>query len=86
MTKYEEGNSIEATVSNSFACPTTKLTGTGRPVIIIKRKQNEFLRELRFSWVKIASLLGISESTLRQRRRELNLNDDSETWTALTGA
>ena len=35
---------------------------------------------------KIASLLGISESTLRRRRRKLNLNDDSETWTALTGA
>ena len=25
MTKYEEGNSFEATVSNSFACPTTQL-------------------------------------------------------------
>ena len=86
MTKYEERNSVEATASYSFACPTTRLTGAGRPVIVIEREQIEFLRELHFSWVKIASLLGISESTLHQRRRELNLNDDSETWTALTGA
>ena len=52
LTKYEEGNSVEATVSNSFACPTTKLTGAGRPVIVIEREQNEFLRELHFSRVK----------------------------------
>ena len=86
MTKYEERNSVEATISNSFACPTTKLTSAGRPVIVIEREQIEFLRELHFSWVKIASLLGISESTLRRRRRELNLDDDSENWTALSGA
>ena len=86
MTKYEERNSVEATVSNLFTCPTTKLTGAGRPVIVIEREQIEFLLELHFSWVKIASLLGISESTLCRRRRELNLNDDSENWTALSGA
>lgn len=85
MTKYEERNSVEAKISNSFACPTTKLTSAGRPVIVIEREQIEFLRELHFSWVKIASLLGISESTLRRRRRELNLDDDSGNWTALSG-
>ena len=63
MTKYEERNSVEATVSNLFACPTTKFTGAGRPVIVIEREQIEFLCELHFSWVKIASLLGIGEST-----------------------
>ena len=31
MTKYEGRNSVEATVSNSFACPPTKLTGAGSP-------------------------------------------------------
>ena len=71
MTKYEERNSIEATISNSFARPTAKLTSAGRPIIVIKREQIEFLNELHFSWVKIASLLGISGSTLRRRRREL---------------
>lgn len=86
MTNYEERNSGEATVSNSFACTTTKLAGAGagRPVIVIKREQIEFLCELHFSWVKIASLLGVSESTLCRRRRELNLNDDNENWTALS--
>lgn len=29
-------------------------------------------------------MLGISESTLRRRRRELDLDDDSENWTALS--
>ena len=29
MINYEERNSDEATVSNSFACPTTKLAGAG---------------------------------------------------------
>ena len=86
MTKYEERNSVEATISNSFACPTTKLTSAGRPVIVIEREQIEFLRKLHFSWVKIVTMLGISESTLRRRRRELNLDDDSENWTALSGA
>ena len=76
MTKYEERNSVEATVSNSFACPTTKPITAGRPVIVIEREKIEFLRELHFSWVKMAGLLGISESTLRRRRRELSLNDD----------
>jgi len=85
MTKYEKRNSFEATVSNSFVCPTTELTGAGRPVIVIERGQIEFLRELHFSWVKIASLLGISERTLRRRRRELNLNDESQNWTVLSG-
>ena len=55
MTKYEERHSVEAMVSNSFACPTTKLTGAGRPVIVIEREQIEFLLELHFSWVKSAS-------------------------------
>ena len=86
MTKYEQRGSVEATASISFACPTTKLTGSGRPVIVVEREQIEFLREMHFSWVKIARLLGISESTLRRRRRELNLNDDNENWTALSGA
>ena len=49
MTKCEERNSVEAKISNSFACPTTKLTSAGRPVIVIEREQIEFLRELHFS-------------------------------------
>ena len=52
MTKYKERNCVEETVSNSFACPTTKLTVAKRPVIVIEREQIEFLRELHFSWVK----------------------------------
>ena len=56
---------MEAMVSNSSACPTTKLTGAGRPVIFIERELIEYLRELHSFWVKLTSLLGIGESTLR---------------------
>ena len=60
MTKYKEKNSVEAMLSNLFTSPTTKLTGAGRPVIIIEKELIELLQEMHFSWVKIASLLGIS--------------------------
>ena len=43
---------------------------------VIEKEQIESLRKLGFSWVKIAGLLGISESTLHRRRQELSLNDD----------
>ena len=39
MTKYEETNSFEAMVSNSFPCRTTKLSGAGRPVIASCQKR-----------------------------------------------
>ena len=41
MTKYEDRNLVETTVSNLFACPTTKLTGAGRPVIRRHRKKRD---------------------------------------------
>ena len=82
MTKYEQRGSVDATALSSLACTPIKLAGSGTPVIVVEREQTEFLRELHFSCVKIASLLGISESTLRRRRWELNLSDDNENWTA----
>ena len=41
MTKYEDRNSVEATVSDLFACPTTKLTDAGRRVIRRHRKRGD---------------------------------------------
>ena len=46
----------------SYRAPTSSIaTGPGRPPIIIQRDQIEFLRELQFSWAKIARLLGVSQ-------------------------
>ena len=36
----------------------------GRPKIVIPIEEIEFLRQLRFSWTRIAEILGISRSTL----------------------
>ena len=85
LKEYEDRNNTETMQSNSFTCPTSKLAGAGRPVIIVEREQLEFLRELHFPWAKIACLLGISESTLRWRRHNLGLNDTDDNWTTLSG-
>ena len=46
---------------------------TGRrvqPPLEISKRQIECLRELHFSWTKLAELLGISTKTLQRRRVE----------------
>lgn len=59
----------EDNVNNTaFVCPTREPQGVGRPAIVVNEDQIQFFRSLHFSWKKIASLLGISESTLRRRR------------------
>ena len=71
----------------SFACPTATVQCPGRPALIVQREQIEFLRELHFPWTKIARILGISESTLRRRRDEIQctLDDDVENFSELSG-
>ena len=72
----------------SYACPTAAVQGPGRPALIVQREQIEFLRELHFPWTKIARILGISESTLRRRRNEMQLcphDDDGEHFSELSG-
>ena len=47
----------------------------GRPKYNIKKEQLEFLRyELHFKWTDIASLLGVSVSTVNRRRQELGID------------
>ncbi|XP_028413842.1 uncharacterized protein LOC114536687 isoform X2 [Dendronephthya gigantea] len=78
VTLERQQNSEDRAVS--FVCPTTtgQGRGPGRPALVIQREQIEFLRELHFSWAKIAQILGISESTLRRKRDELQLSTDIE--------
>lgn len=47
--------------------------GRGRPKVFISKEQIEFLRELRLSWTKIASLFGICRRTLYRIRSEYGL-------------
>ena len=44
----------------------------GQPKIM----QIRFLRELKFSWKSIANIVGVSRTTLFERRRELQLDDN----------
>ena len=82
----ERENSERAPLS--FACPTATTRSPGRPALIVQREQIEFLRELHFPWTKIAQILGISESSLRRRRHEMQLythDDDSDNFSELSG-
>lgn len=47
--------------------------GRGRPKYIIQPEQLVFLRDIRFTWTRIASLYGISSRTLYNIRCELGL-------------
>lgn len=58
-----------------FRCPHNPQEGAGRPSIAVSREQIEFLRDMHFSWIGIAALLGISESTLRRRREMFGIGN-----------
>lgn len=85
LQQYRNSTSVSAR-ENSYNCPTAT-TGNrpGRPHYIVEEEQIRFLRELHFSWVKIANLLGVSESTLRRRRILYGMTADEEpNWTMIT--
>ena len=54
----------------------------GQPKFQVSKRQIEFLRELHFSWTRIAELLGISPRTLSRRRKEFEINDQH--WSSLS--
>ena len=43
---------------------------TGRPRVFLDMDEVELLRSLRFTWSKIAEILGVSRSTLYRRLEE----------------
>ena len=57
----------------------------GRPPIDVDIHEIEYLRSLRFSWTRIAKVLGISRSTLYRRLGEEGLSRDA-TFTNITDA
>ena len=48
----------------------------GRPKLELHQEEVEYLRSLRFSWTKIAEILGSSRSTLYRKMEEWNLPAD----------
>ena len=54
----------------------------GQPRFDISKRHTEFLRELNFSWTKIAEMLNISTKTLRRRREEFQINEE-QSWSTI---
>ena len=60
-------------------------SGQGRPAIDVDITDVEYLRNLRFTWTKIADILGISRSTLYRRLDEEGISQHT-TYTNITDA
>ena len=78
LLNFSEQNSrqqLQATVALNFQCPTEVTGRQGRPAYIVSPEQIEGLRSLGFSWKQVASLLSISERTLRARREEFEIRE-----------
>ncbi|XP_028393179.1 uncharacterized protein LOC114517591 [Dendronephthya gigantea] len=83
LTNYVD-DSQEGQLHFSYTAPLSVAKGPGRPAVVVKCEQILFLRELHFSWAKIASLLGVSVSTLNRKRNELNIPDEDDSWTTIS--
>ena len=76
---YADRVELEA-ASSCYMAPLQQSTGRrGRPRFSIEREQLVYLRSLRFSWVDISNLLGVSRMTVYRRRVEFDLVDDDAT-------
>ena len=64
---------------NETVIPSTSRTGApGRPRLVVSKDQIESLQEIGFTWAKIATMLGVSRSTLRRRKEELQITRCNE--------
>uniref|UniRef100_A0A7M5XK96 Integrase catalytic domain-containing protein n=1 Tax=Clytia hemisphaerica TaxID=252671 RepID=A0A7M5XK96_9CNID len=61
--------------SDGMTCPKVYTGNPGQQKYEISKEQIEYLRDLHFSWTKIAELLGISPKTLSRRRNELRIQN-----------
>ena len=68
-------------INTSFSCDILQTGSQGRPPLIVQVEQIEFLRSMHFPWVKIAHMLGVSESTLRRRREASGIISD---WSSIS--
>ena len=58
----------------AFSVSTNENSNVGRPKFVITKEQLEFLRkDIGFSWVDIADLIGVSVSTILRRRHKFSM-------------
>ena len=67
---------------SAYQCERNYTGMRGQPKFEVSKRQIEFLRELHFSLVRIAELLGISTKTLSRRRQEFQITDE-QNWTSI---
>ena len=66
---------IEAGIKRVYA-PRISDGSRGRPKVIIEPEKIQFLRELNFTWTKIADIFGVSRRTLYNIRSEFGMVDE----------
>ena len=66
-----------------YSCPTENSGSAGRPRYLISAQQLQFLRDLHFSWTKIAKILGVSRKTINRRRQELGMSQELS-WSSIS--
>lgn len=70
--------------TSSYKASRVKSTGRGRPKVMIERQKIEFLRELRFSWTKIANLFGVCRRTLYTIRSDYDMVGSDSAFTQIS--
>ena len=74
---HEYCATVENSSATSFCAPLQyQPHQRGRPSFLILPEQLECLRSLSFTWVEIASLIGVSRMTLYRRRVEYDMVED----------
>lgn len=85
---YSHWVHIEAGIGesiSSYKAPRVKNSiGKGRPSVMIEKEKIEFLRELRFSWTKIAELFGVCRRTLYTIRSEYDMVGSDSVFTQIS--
>ena len=61
----------------SYASPSVRSSGRGRPKFDISKEQLEFLASMSFTWTQIAEMLGVSRMTIYRRRVEYQMVHES---------
>ena len=88
MTRRFLLNALERIDNTGVIYPdtTSQVATGGRPLINIDADIITFLRELNFSWVQIASIIGVHSRTLYRRRQELQIEDTQGSFSDITDA
>ena len=85
LTDWNLRSDVERPRLPSFqTCPVYRNDGGGRPAYLILQEELEALIELGFNFHQIASMLGVSERTIRRRREVFGLPIGADCYTQIS--